>query len=74
MEKITNEQISIIKNLWEGNTKLEEWVKWENIECIIRENGFELIKIWSDFKMLLKVLNIKVNTIKNIIEELENRL
>ena len=63
MEKLTEEQIYILKYFWEEKQDIERYCDFEKIRPDIQEKCPELLKAWNDYNLSIKNMDAIINSL-----------
>jgi hypothetical protein len=63
METLTEEQIILLKYLWEDRGDLDRYCDCEKLKPQIQEHLPELLKAWYDYKASIKIMNAVVKSL-----------
>ena len=65
MEKMTMEDLRMVKYFWEEKEDISRWCDWEKRKEIIRKEAPEIVKAWEDYYTSRRILYAVVESIPN---------
>ena len=63
MEKLTEQDLNMLKYFWQEKEDLERFIDFEKLKPLLEKEKPEVLKAWNNYKSSKKILDIIIDNI-----------